>query len=99
MSYDREEVRRRLTGEESLEISTGGGSYEVWVEPYANPPAEFYEGKALPYAQLDEVIGNILDVLAQGQVQGRWVELRGLQSKACQEAHRQRATGSPTLPL
>jgi hypothetical protein len=45
MELDREELRRRLTAGESLEIFTDGGSYEVWAEPYANPPVVFYEGR------------------------------------------------------
>jgi len=99
MGFEREEVRRRLMDGDSLEVSTGGGSYEVWVEPYANPPTLFYEGKALHYAQLDEAVGKILEALEHGRVTCRWVESHGIQTKACQEAHRRRAASSSTLPL
>lgn len=47
---ERDELRIRLAAGESLEIFTGGGSYEVWAEPYANPPVVFYEGRRIPYA-------------------------------------------------
>ena len=98
MGIDREELRHRLTAGESLEISTGGGSYEVWVEPYANPAAVFYEGKTFPYTALEDVIDMILKALEQGQVKYRWVEPRGIQAKTCQEAHRQRAASNSVLP-
>jgi hypothetical protein len=77
-----------------LEVSTGGGSYEVWVEPYANPPAVFYEGRAFLYTELEDVIGMILAALEHGEVQCRWVEPHGIQIKTCQEAHRRRAVSS-----
>jgi hypothetical protein len=80
MGIDREEVRHRLTAGESLEISTGGGSYEVWVEPYANPAAVF-------------------EALEQDQVTCRWVEPQGIQTKTCQEAHRQRAASNSALSV
>jgi hypothetical protein len=99
MGFDREEMKRRLVAGESLEVSTGGGRYELWGEPYANPPAVFYEGRAFPYTQLDEVIGMLFDALEHGEVQCRWVESHGIQAKACQEAHRRRATSSSALPL
>jgi hypothetical protein len=99
MGIDREEVRHRLTAGESLEISTGGGSYEVWVEPYANPAAVFYEGKALPYTALEDVIDLILEALEQDQVTCRWVEPQGIQTKTCQEAHRQRAASNSALSV
>lgn len=60
---DREELKRRLVAGDSLEIFLGGGSYEVWVEPYANPPVVFYEGHATPYRELDRVIEAILVAL------------------------------------
>lgn len=94
MRLDREELRRRLIAGESLEISTGGGSYEVWAEPYANPPVAFYEGCKLPYAQLEEIIDLILTALAQGEISCRWVEPRGVQERCCETAYRLRAIGS-----
>jgi hypothetical protein len=98
MSFERTEVTRRIGAGESLEVSTGGGSYEVWAEPYANPPAVFYEGRTFPYTQLDDVIGMILEALEHDKVQCRWVEPHGIQAKACQEARRQRAASSSALP-
>ena len=37
MGFEREELKRRLADGESLEVSTRGGSYEVWTEPYTDP--------------------------------------------------------------
>jgi hypothetical protein len=87
-------MKRRLVAGESLEVSTGGGRYEVWAEPYANPPAVFYEGRLLPYTQLDDVLDRLLNALERGKVRCRWVELSGIHAKACQEVHRQYAASS-----
>ncbi len=96
MGFEREEVKRRLANGESLEISTGGGSYEVWAEPYADPPAVFYEGCVFAYGELERVIDAILTALQQGEVKCRWMETRGIQSRACEVAYRARAAGGAT---
>jgi hypothetical protein len=94
MSFERIEMKRRLVAGESLAVSTGGGSYEVWAEPYANPPAVFYEGRPWPYTQFDAVLGRLLSALERGEVQCCWVELSGIHAKACQETHRKRTASS-----
>jgi hypothetical protein len=91
---DREELKRRLVAGDSLELFIGGGSYEVWVEPYANPPVVFCEGRARPYQELDQVIDAILVALRQGEVSCCWVEPRGTHIKSCERAYRLRA-GEP----
>jgi hypothetical protein len=91
MEVEREELRRRLAAGESLEILTGGGSYEVWAEPYATPPVVFYEGRPIPYDRLAWVVSMILTALQRGEVSCRWVEPRGAQVEACEEAYRRRA--------
>jgi hypothetical protein len=91
MELEREELRRRLAAGESLEICTGGGSYELWVEPYANPPVVFYEGHSIPYNRLEKVVSMILTALQHGEVPCRWLEPRGVQVKGCEEAYRRRA--------
>jgi hypothetical protein len=88
---DREELKRRLVAGESLEIFTGGGSYEVWVEAYANPPVVFYEGRAVPYPELDQVLSAILIALQQGDVSCRWVEPKGIHGNSCEDAYSLRA--------
>jgi hypothetical protein len=93
MELERQKLRRRLAAGESLEIFTGGGSYEVWAEPYANPPVVFYEGCRIPYAQLEDVVSLILTALDQGEVSCRWVEPHGVQVKSCETAYRLRAAG------
>jgi hypothetical protein len=93
MELDREELKRRLTAGESLEIFIGGESYEVWAEPYANPPVVFYEGRRIPYARLDDVVSLILTAVERGEVSCRWVEPHGVQVKSCETAYRLRAAG------
>jgi len=94
MGIEREELKRRLAAGESLEVSTGGGRYEVWAEPYANPSAVFYEGCVLPYAELEHVIDAILEGLQRGEVTCRWVESWDVHVKACAEAHRAQASAN-----
>jgi len=91
MGFEREELKGRLLAGESLEVCTGAGSYEVWVEPHANPPAVFYEGCAFPYGELERVIDTILSALDQGDVTCRWVEPAGIHKMACEQAYRARA--------
>lgn len=91
MGFEREELKRRLAAGESLEVSTGGGSYEVWAEPYADPPAVFYEGRIFPYGELEGVIDAILETLQRGEVKCRWVEPWEIQARACQQVYRTRA--------
>jgi hypothetical protein len=91
MDIREEELKRRLTSGESVEVFTGGGSYEVWTEPYANPPMVFFEGRAMPYGDFERVIGAILSAVGKGEVTYRWVEPRGAQVHTCEEGYRQRA--------
>ncbi len=91
MAFDREELKRRLLHGESLEVTMGGGQYEVWVEPYANPPVVYYEGRSFSLGNLDEVIGSLLADIDRQEVRCRWLEPRGVQAKSCEEAYRTRA--------
>ena len=95
MSFEREELKRRLASGESLEVATGGGSYEVWAEPYANPPVIIYEGRVLPYSELEQVIEALVEALKRGDVKCRWVEPHGVHANVCKEAYRARAAGRP----
>lgn len=69
-----EALKRRLKDGEYLEISTGGGAYEVWAEPLGNPPAIYYEGEQHPIAELDRIAAKILSEMHSGEVKCRWVE-------------------------
>ena len=69
-----DELKRRLKEGDYLEISTGGGAYEVWAEPLANPPAVYYEGEQHPIADLDQIAERIIGEMRGGQVRCRWVE-------------------------
>ncbi len=73
LHYD--ELKRRLKEGEYLEVKTTGGTYEVWAEIYANPPAVFYEGEMLPIAELDAVCEKLLAARSAGEASLRWVEM------------------------
>lgn len=70
-----EELKRRLKEGEYLEVRTTGGVYEVWAEPYANPPAVYYEGEMYPITELDQVCEKLLAASAAGEASLRWVEM------------------------
>ncbi len=69
-----EELKRRLREGDYLEISTGGGAYEVWAEPYGSPPSVFYEGEQYPLAELDPIAERIMEEMRRGEIRCRWVE-------------------------
>ncbi|MBZ5646125.1 MAG: hypothetical protein LAN37_02750 [Acidobacteriia bacterium] len=69
-----EELKRRLREGDYLEISTGGGAYEVWAEPFASPPAVYYEGEKHPIGELDRIAEKIMGEMRSGEISCRWVE-------------------------
>lgn len=71
-----EEIRKRLREGDFLELSSAAGAFEVWAEPFGNPPQVFYEGEAYPLSELDVVVGKIVDALRRGEVRVRWVRKR-----------------------
>jgi glutaredoxin 3 len=46
----------------------------LWAEVFANPPAVFYEGKKLPISELDRILGEVVELLADGEAEGDWQE-------------------------
>lgn len=71
-----EEIKRRLREGDYLELSSAAGTFEVWAEPFGNPPQVFYEGEPYPWAELDSVVEKIVATLASGEVRARWVGKR-----------------------
>ena len=69
-----DELKRRLSEGDYLEITTGGGAYEVWAEPYASPPAVFFEGEKYPFEELERIAKQIVDEMHRGELRCRWVE-------------------------
>jgi len=69
-----DEVKRRLSEGDYLEITTGGGAYEVWAEPYASPPAIFFEGEKYPYSELERIATQIVADMRRGELRCRWIE-------------------------
>ncbi len=69
-----DEVRKRLREGSTLEITTGGGAFEVWAEPFASPPRVYYEGEPFDLDDLDTVVHRILEQLREEGVRSRWVD-------------------------
>jgi hypothetical protein len=61
------------------------------VEPYANPPVVYYEGRNLCISELEAVTASLLDAIARQEVRCRWLDAHGVQAASCQEAYRRRA--------
>ena len=76
MDYNLEELTCRLKQGDFLELTTGGGVFEVWAEPYANPPSVYYEGEQFPLSELETIAKRILDAIQNGEVRLRWVDKR-----------------------
>ena len=66
----------RLRQGDFLEIKTGGGSYEVWAEPFGNPPAIYYEGEPYPLEKVPEIAAQILERIRSGEILCRWIAKR-----------------------
>lgn len=71
-----EEIKQRLREGDYLELSSPAGTFEVWAEPFGNPPQVFYEGEPYPLTELDAVVEKILSSLQAGEVRARWVGKR-----------------------
>ena len=69
-----EELNRRLREGDYLEITTGGGAFEVWAEPLGSPPAVYFEGEQHPIAELDSIVERIMTDLRKGEIRCRWIE-------------------------
>jgi hypothetical protein len=70
-----DEVKRRLKDGENLEVKTTGGTYEVWAEPYGNPPAVYYEGEVFAIEELDAICQKLLAAQKAGELSLRWAEM------------------------
>ncbi len=69
-----DELKRRLREGDYLEITTGGGAFEVWAEPFASPPSIYFEGEQHPIEELDNIVNRIMTDLRAGEIRCRWVE-------------------------
>ncbi len=74
MDLNFEALKTKLKQGKYLEVNTGGGVFEVWAEPYGNPPGVYYEGERYPIEEIDAIVQRILDAMAAGEVTCRWVE-------------------------
>jgi len=67
-------LKKRLREGDYLEVSVGGGAFEVWAEPYASPPSVYYEGEQHPLSALDTIAEKIISDMRAGEISCRWVE-------------------------
>ena len=66
-------LKERLWGGDMLRILFAEGvGFDVWVEKYANPPRVFFEGKALPIEELDDVVEKTTTYLQENGVKALW---------------------------
>ena len=66
-------VRQRLWHGEVLRILFAEGvGFDVWVEKYGNPPQVFFEGRARPVEDLDDVMVRLAEYLEEDGVKTLW---------------------------
>lgn len=68
-----QQMRERLRQGDALEVTTGGGTFEVWAEIYANPPTVYYQGEPHPISELDDIIKEIVEGVGRGEYRCRWI--------------------------
>ena len=76
MDWTGEEMKKRLRQGDFLEVSTGGGIFEVWAEPFGTPPAVYYEGEQYSLNDLDNIVEKIMANVRAGEYRCRWVDKR-----------------------
>ncbi len=76
MDWSGEEIKKRLRQGDYLEVSTGGGIFEVWAEPFGSPPALYYEGEQFSLDHLDGIVEKIMTNVRSGEIRCRWVDKR-----------------------
>jgi hypothetical protein len=74
LDLNTDELKRRLRAGDYLEVSTGGGAFEVWAEPFDAPPAIYFEGEQHPIGELDSIAERIMAEMRHGKIRCRWVE-------------------------
>jgi len=53
-------VRDRLWNGETLRLDFADGlGFDTWVEKYGNPPRVFFEGRARPIGDFDDVVAAV----------------------------------------
>ena len=68
-----ESIRQRLWHGEVLRILFAEGvGFDTWVEKYGNPPQMFFEGRARPVEDLDDVMVRIGEYLEEQGVRTLW---------------------------
>jgi len=70
---DFEPVRARLRRGDVLSLTTPDGeTFDTWAEIYANPPRIYYRGEPRPIEALDEIVGEIVALLADERTDAAW---------------------------
>lgn len=68
-----EAVRARLRKGDVLSLTTPDGeTFDTWAEVYANPPRVYYRGEPMPIESLDDVVDEIVPLLADPGTDASW---------------------------
>jgi glutaredoxin len=68
-----ETVRARLRRGDVLSLTTPEGeTFDTWAEIYANPPMVYHRGEPQPIDALDEVVHEIVALLADSRTDAAW---------------------------
>ena len=66
-------VRARLRQGDVLSLTTPEGeTFDTWAEIYANPAQIYYRGEPRPIAALDEIVAEIVALLADARTEADW---------------------------
>ncbi len=66
-------VRERLWGGEVLRVLFAEEvGFDTWVEKYGNPPRVFFEGKARPVEEFEDVVASLARYLDEEGIRFAW---------------------------
>lgn len=72
---DAEVLKSRRRAGDGLEMVAGGGTLEVWAEPFPSPPSVYYEGERFDLKELDTaVVEKTFALFAAVDIRGCWIE-------------------------
>ena len=70
---DFEQVRSRLRRGDVLSLTTPDGeTFDTWAEIYANPPRIYYRGEPRPIEAMDDIVGEISELMADEHTESSW---------------------------
>jgi glutaredoxin 3 len=70
---DFDAVRARLRRGDVLSLTTPDGeTFDTWAEVFANPPQVYYRGEPRPIEMLDQIVREIVPLLADPRSDAEW---------------------------